>query len=588
MRRLPLLLLALLPLLLSFGGCAGGALPEGGPVPALLIYETDWTKRMQPGGGLSQRVTLYNRENVPIRSLIAEQSSEGIQQYTLDNIPAGVHRLFVELFSQRGAAGTRTGVIETWIDLRSPQTFRSAVGEQVSQVRVTPEAATFAVPESHQFYAAGYTVDGRATFTTVGSFQWEVFGGVGTVDQEGLVLASQPGTGSVRATHTASGVQGSAVLNVQPTETRTSKWTVMVFLNAANDLHPFSTLNMNQMERVAQNPEVRFVVQWKLWKGLYPQSPFDGTRRYLVQPDETSTIASRVVQDLGTGVDMGKPETLREFIEWTKTYYPAERYALVVWNHGNGWRRSPGEMNRAVSYDDQTGNAIQVWQLQQALGNNQLDILAWDASLMQMLEVAYEVKDRAQYVVGSEESPPGEGYPYDLVFSRFRDNPDASTRDLTKAFVDGMLENPIYTHRKITQSSVETAKLEPLAQAVDALAGQLLGATGISQEIQTVRNTAQAYSQATQPPRYYRDLYDVAQKLEALVDHTGIKAAAAEVRARLTDAVAWNGRNANSPGSYGLSIDFTPGHVFMPSATDYGRLRFAQATRWDEWLAVSP
>ena len=42
-----------------------------------------------------------------------------------------------------------------------------------------------------------------------------------------------------------------------------------------------------------------------------------------------------------------------------------------------------------------------------------VDVLAFDACLMQMAEVAYEVKDLADYVVGSEETEPGPGYPYD-------------------------------------------------------------------------------------------------------------------------------------------------------------------------------
>jgi hypothetical protein len=332
-----------------------------------------------------------------------------------------------------------------------------------------------AVPESKLLLARGLAASGKATFTRASDFSWQALGSAATVDSQGRVTATATGTGSIRATHTPTGRQASSSIQVQPFTPHTGKWTVLVYLNAANDLYSFSTLNVNQMERVAGNPDVRFVLQWKQFAAEFPSSTFDGTRRYVVQPDSTNTIASKLVQDLGTNVDMGIPQTLLDFVRWGKTYYPAEHYCLVIWNHGNGWRRSAQDSKPyAASYDDQTGNAIQTWQMGAALQGEHFDILAWDCSLMQMMEVAYECRDSADYIVGSEESPPGEGYPYDLVFDGFRDNPDAGARTLSKGFVDGMLAVPSYAGRKITQSVFETSKLPAVATALDGLGAALI------------------------------------------------------------------------------------------------------------------
>jgi hypothetical protein len=292
---------------------------------------------------------------------------------------------------------------------------------------------------------------------------------------------------------------------------------------------------------------------------------------------------------MGTTVDMGLPETLRDFVSWGQTYFPADRTILIIWNHGSGWRRGmPEPPNRAVSFDDETGNAIQTWQLNQALGSANLELLAWDASLMQMLEVAYEVRTKVPLVVGSEESPPGEGYPYDLIFAKFRDNPDLPTRELAKEFVNAMLAVPAYKSRKITQSVLETAALDPLAQAVSQLADALLAHQGnIAPQVQSARNLTQSYSQTS--TRYYRDLYDLTLKLDGQPDMPAdILAANAQVRHAIGNVIVFEGHNDLSPGSHGISVDFSPGSTFGVYAQDYGLLGFAAATNWDEWLKVAP
>ena len=42
-------------------------------------------------------------------------------------------------------------------------------------------------------------------------------------------------------------------------------------------------------------------------------------------------------ENLGANVDSGSPQTLLDFIRWAKAKAPAERYALIIWNHGSGW-----------------------------------------------------------------------------------------------------------------------------------------------------------------------------------------------------------------------------------------------------------
>lgn len=587
----PAVLLALISSLIFLAGCGGGG-GGGGSSQGSLVYITDWTD-FQTGviTGQSEKVSIFDSNNDPVVApILVNQDVVGKQQIVINTIANGTYHIKVQLFSQRDWAGTETGEIDTLITVHGGSSFQTAVGKDVVSVKVVPASATLTPPESKPFYAFGVSGANIPTFIREDQLNWETQGNVATVTQDGVVTATSAGTGAVTAEYQLAGLTGAATLTVNSPNSTPTKWTVLVYMNAANDLRTFSTLNMNQMEKAAGNPQVRFVVQWKQSQDLFSDSSFDGTRRYLVKPDNTNAIASQLVQDMGTGVDMGQAQTLTDFINWGKTFYPADRYVVIIWNHGNGWKRKvDDEMpTRGVSYDDETGNAIQTWQLSQALTNTQFDIVAWDASLMQMAEVSYEIRDRAQYVVGSEESPPGEGYPYDTIFAHFRDNPDDTTLNLAKAFVDETLAVPAYASRKITQSVIDTSQLGGLATAVNALGTELINnEPALVTPIQETRNQTQAYSQSGS--RVYRDLYDVCLKLEAKAGIPSVVTAAANVRTAIGNAVVYEGHNANSANSHGVSIDFQSLNTFNGQmASDYANLKFAQDTSWNEFLTISP
>jgi len=569
-------------------GCGGGG-GGGGRITFNAI--ADWTNYGNPISGNSQKWSLYNANDSLVQTVAINRDVAGEQPAPIQNLSKGVYRVKVELFSSRDLGGSIVGIIEELITINGTTSYRAAVGTDPATVKVTPTSALFKAGLGRQFYAAAYNAAGKATFVAPGSFTWQTFGGVATVSPDGFVQGTSVGNGTVVATHVPTSLQGGATLTIEANNPTTSKWTVLVYMNAANDLYQFSDLNMNQIEKVAGNSDVRFVVQWKQSTDLFGGSSFNGTRRYLAKSDNSNSIASELIQNMGLNVDMGDKNTLLDFINWGKTFYPAQRYVLVIWNHGNGWRRGPGHdyPTRAVSYDDQTGNAIQTWELAQALGSNHFDILAWDASLMQMMEVAHEVKDHADYIVGSEESPPGEGYPYDLVFAPFRDNPDSATLALSKNFVDGtLLAYQGDSFAKITQSVIDTTQMVALKDQIDALALELIANQGsLGTLIPQVRSGAKSYSPTS--GRVYRDLWDVCDRIQNGTGIGTLQTACANVKTAIGNTIKWEGHNANSNGSHGISIDFSSSAQFSGQAgVDYLNLRFANDTNWNEWLAIAP
>lgn len=564
---------------------------QAGATSAQLAYSTRWGSSPNTA---SQVIQIVSTTGLVVRADSLNRSGDATSSLELSGVPAGVYELRATLYSSANASGNVIGVSSQVVDLCAGRVSAStSVAATQQSLESRPKRVSLREGQTKRFIATARDASGGALFLAVASVQWSVTGGLAMVDAEGLVRTTKPGSGQVRAQNSQGKFVSNSALTVEDFVPVRTKWTVLVYMNAASDLHPASVLNMNQMESVAGNPQVRFVVQWKQSRARYPSSSFDGVRRYLVKPDSTNQIASELletdmVDGQGFSVDMGQADTLREFVLWGTANFPSDRTVLVLWSHGNGWARRPETEGRAFSYDDQYGTAIQLWQMPSALTGLGLDVIAWDASLMQQLEVAYEVRGLARYVVGSEESPPADGYPYDRVFRVFRDGPDKATNILCRAFVDGTLANPPYATRKITQSVIETSRLDALAAAVDTLGLELAANGGaLVDAVPQVRSLAQSYSRNN--VRQYFDLVDLCLRLESDSRVPGtVKGAAAAVRARVAEAVEYEGHNGQSPGSHGVSIDFSPSSTFGTLALDYSRLDLAKQTSWDEWLRIAP
>jgi hypothetical protein len=160
-----------------------------------------------------------------------------------------------------------------------------------------------------------------------------------------------------------------------PVQSQRRKWTILVYMNGANDLEEYGSLNINQMETVGSTNEVNMVVQFKRIANRYDSSNGDwsNTRRYVVARDSNfSNVNADSLISERDNVDMGQAQTLQEFVRWGVETFPADRYAIVLWNHGAGWRSAKtraaaNDVTRGFSYDDVTGSHIDTKDLPEAI-----------------------------------------------------------------------------------------------------------------------------------------------------------------------------------------------------------------------------
>ena len=380
-------------------------------------------------------------------------------------------------------------------------------------------------------------------------------------------------------------------------------WTVLVYINAANNLQPDSLTNIAQMASVGSDSRVNIVVQWKQASTGCSDCgtpSYDATRRYFIrqhsgadvaqiQAGNTSVLDSDRLADPPTNSngtsDMGDWRVLKDFVNWGAANYPATHLMVIVWNHGSGWRPTTRAaqryVTRAVSQDNQTNNEIQTTEIPQGLAGTAqpIDVLAFDASLMQMVEVAYEVRNSARVLLGSEESPPGAGYPYDKWLTDLKSSgtsPCATSNSILNEFIAAYPSNS-----NITQSLIDLSKMDTVAARLNEFAAALRARSNLDATvIANARNNVQNYAYPEN-----KDLYHYAELIRTGTSDTALQTAAVNLQnaLRSTDGAVLRSRHGQfqQSNSNGLAVYIPRPGAYLQT---YNELALTRVTQWDEFL----
>jgi len=247
-----------------------------------------------------------------------------------------------------------------------------------------------------------------------------------------------------------------------------AKWTYLVYMAAENNLSDMATFNVNQMKAAQSSNDVRVVVQLDQSTSETPGASAT-TLRGSVSNHETHFAT------LGKNVDMSDKQTLSDFIKWGKQNYPADHYAVVLWSHGGGWRAD--KVTRGALQDSSANGKIMsikdiAWALQDAGG---VDLVNFDACLMAMYEVAYELRGAAKVMVASEENIPGTGNPYDKVINRLVADPAQDAVTLGKGIAKDYIDFYTADNRSsVTISAIDLSKIDALHTSIKALAKTMI------------------------------------------------------------------------------------------------------------------
>lgn len=410
---------------------------------------------------------------------------------------------------------------------------------------------------------------------------------------------------------------------VLPVKAAPKEWTVMVFINGKNNLEMAGLYNVNQMEKIGSDKNVNIVVELGRMNGQASgdtdiDGNWTGSRRlYVTKDKDENKVTSPIVQSAAV-VDMGDYKRATDFVKWAKANYPAKKYMLVLWDHGSGWMdpqqttkptTTAATANKGISFDDETNNYIRTRQIGDIVRDaGGVDILAYDACLMQMGEVAYEVKDNVKVIVGSEETVPGLGYPYNMFLGALAKKPTVGAEELGAITVEAYRTFYDATKKAGQLSAIRTSKLGDFGYKLAVFAARAMELNDV-EALKAARAGVIRYDMigASSDPKmtisFYGDVYQYVGLVAAGVKGTdekalAVKAAAADLQNYIAKelviynkAVGKNRVGRDLSESNGISVYLPPAETRISQLKlegifegKYGDFSFDKIVGWHQFV----
>jgi len=336
-----------------------------------------------------------------------------------------------------------------------------------------------------------------------------------------------------------------------------SDWTALVYVQARNNLSQFATKNFNDMATVGSNNYVTTLVQW-----YQPGQP--GIWRYKIE-------RGKMVLDecVPSQTDGNTSKDLADAMRWAVKKAPAQKYALILWDHGIGildplwgnhrpWNTKnrfeidedvvadnpriqiegltvehaqtssiPAEdylttMVRGILFNEQSRTYMDNQNLSEALqdiknnvlGGKKIDLLGMDACLMAMVEVSYLAHKYASVLVGSQEVELANGWDY-AAFMRMFSGANVSAHTIAQGIVSSYAA---YYKDKVqfyTQSAINLDAIPLLKENINQFAKlfkscQSVDRSSINDVINKAHRSCQQFSTSS-----YVDLYSFYEEIHS-------------------------------------------------------------------------
>lgn len=367
-----------------------------------------------------------------------------------------------------------------------------------------------------------------------------------------------------------------AAFAIAPESSAQAEWNIMIYQNGDNNLENCAINDFLEMALVGSTADVNVLVQLDRKPGFNSQyGDWTDARRFRIipglTPDPGNELAILGETNSGQGVETSAGDgSLEDFVRWACTTYPAQKNAVVLWNHGFGWR--------AAGDDWTEDDKLWMPEVREAFENLAkdgiaLNLVGFNECLMAMLEVAHEIQPLAEVMVGSEMVSSEGGFPYDLILADLVATPTMDARTLGETIV---------THYGTTEPSLLLSALDlrdipPLVTAVNDLA---LAMTENRAGIEAARLATRAYG--SPGGNSHIDLYNFADLLSQQIPSGAIHDAAVNVMNNFQAAYAVHGTQGKD---HGIAIYFSKSSLH-PLHEQYNNdwLAFARDTHWDEFV----
>ena len=321
--------------------------------------------------------------------------------------------------------------------------------------------------------------------------------------------------------------------------------TVLVYI-CATDLesnYGMASADINEMAYATQSDRVNVILETggtQRWQNTIMNN----------RTNERWKVTTKALIPLNRNVGMRQmtdPNTLYDFIDYGVKNFPADRYMLILWDHGAGSLQGYGYDQ---NYPNGTMTIDEISQVLKASGVK-FDFIGFDACLMATAETAMALSPYADYMIASEETEPGTGWYYTNWLSSLAKNSSLPTTEIGKQIIDDFTVASAQTSNgrdKTSLSLIDLGEFEANVPSKLTSFAKTINTTLESQDFKTVadaRSVTKEYAQSTRI-----DQIDLTHFALNMGNREGQELAQA-----IQSCVKYNRVN-NMKNSYGLSIYF--------------------------------
>ncbi|HPS30616.1 MAG TPA: clostripain-related cysteine peptidase [bacterium] len=361
-------------------------------------------------------------------------------------------------------------------------------------------------------------------------------------------------------------------------------WTIMVFMNADNNLDSDGGNDLTEMKSVTSSDNVNI----------------------LVLADRTNTTAklykigkgtATQVKDFGE-LNMSSGTSLESFGKYVAENYPAQHNMLILWDHGLDWRKAAmrtkgfsDDFNGSDQYDDDEDEiSIASGEYASALSGittvmgKKFDIIGFDACLMGSWELAAATQPYADYLVASEETEPNGGWAYNVWMPIIVKNPnDVTPVEIGKKIADSYYDEGDYF---ATMAVFDLSKVQAFGTALSAFATDLSSSSKNS--IENIRSNLgnlgdSGYGDYIDDAR---DIYEFTNNIKSSVGTSATNLLTAYenlvIYLRTKNTSGWNVDYTNMGG---MSIYFPKSNSGYDSAYEDSGAKWNNFTTWNDFVS---
>lgn len=186
-------------------------------------------------------------------------------------------------------------------------------------------------------------------------------------------------------------------------EPRTPR-TILVYMMANNSLNSFASKNIESMIEGATGKNLNggnLIVYY---------APSDSNPELLQIKEENGIVKKFHLKDYEKQ-NSADPDVMRSVISEVVSQYPADSYGLVLWSHGTAWLPSDYQ-NKLKAFGQDGNNWMEIDDLAKGLPDDVFNFILFDACYMASIECAYELRDKAEYILASPTETLADGWPY--------------------------------------------------------------------------------------------------------------------------------------------------------------------------------